>query len=188
MRDASLTLMCNPNSPSGTALTVPMLERLVDEVGGPFVLDEAYVDFADAHGLALARRRNVIVTRTLSKSYSLAGIRFGFAVADPALKLDGFFPLLLNAFGSWGGKVYGLPFDNYSGLLYYNACMLKEAGFDKPPATWDELAKVYAPKLTDKARNRYGYVLQSLRGETQSADSFMRMLWPFGGSLLLAIF
>ena len=62
--------------------------------------------------------------------------------------------------------------------------MLKEAGFDKPPATWDELAKVYAPKLTDKARNRYGYVLQSLRGETQSADSFMRMLWPFGGSLL----
>ncbi|MBC7799013.1 MAG: sugar ABC transporter substrate-binding protein, partial [Gemmatimonadaceae bacterium] len=110
------------------------------------------------------------------------------AVADPALKLDGFFPLLLNAFGSWGGKVYGLPFDNYSGLLYYNACMLKEAGFDKPPATWEELAKVYAPKLTDKARNRYGYVLQSLRGETQSADSFMRMLWPFGGSLLDANF
>lgn len=106
------------------------------------------------------------------------------ALADPALKLDGFFPLLLNAFGSWGGKVYGLPFDNYSGLLYYNACMLKEAGFDKPPATWEELAKVYAPKLTDRARNRYGYVLQSLRGETQSADSFMRMLWPFGGSLL----
>lgn len=110
------------------------------------------------------------------------------AVADPALKLDGFFPLLLDAFGSWGGKVYGLPFDNYSGLLFYNACMLKEAGFDKPPATWDELKNVYAPKLTDKARNRYGYVLQSLRGETQSADSFMRMLWPFGGSLLDAKF
>jgi histidinol-phosphate aminotransferase len=85
VRDASLTLMCNPNSPSGTTLAVPMLERLVDEVGGPFVLDEAYVDFADAHGLTLAQRRNVIVTRTLSKSYSLAGIRFGFAVADPAL-------------------------------------------------------------------------------------------------------
>jgi histidinol-phosphate aminotransferase len=85
VRDASLTLMCNPNSPSGTALSVPMLERLVSEIGGPFVLDEAYVDFADSHGLALAQRRNVIVTRTLSKSYSLAGIRFGFAVADPAL-------------------------------------------------------------------------------------------------------
>jgi histidinol-phosphate aminotransferase len=49
------------------------------------VLDEAYVDFADAHGLALARRPNVVVTRSLSKSYALAGVRFGFAVADPAL-------------------------------------------------------------------------------------------------------
>ncbi len=85
VRDAALTLMCNPNSPSGTAISVAMIERLVDEIGGPFVLDEAYVDFADAHGLALAQRRNVIVTRSLSKSYALAGIRFGFAVADPAL-------------------------------------------------------------------------------------------------------
>ena len=49
------------------------------------MIDEAYVDFADAHALPLARRKNVVVTRTLSKSYSLAGIRFGFGVADPAL-------------------------------------------------------------------------------------------------------
>lgn len=38
------------------------------------------------------------------------------ATTDPNLKLDGFFPLLLDAFGSWGGTTYGLPFDNYSGL------------------------------------------------------------------------
>jgi len=106
------------------------------------------------------------------------------SITDPNLNLEGFFPLLLEAFGSWGGKVYGLPFDNYSGLLFYNSCMLKEAGFDKPPETWDELLNVYAPKLTDPAKNRYAFALQSLRGETQSADSFMRVLWPFGGSLL----
>ncbi len=106
------------------------------------------------------------------------------SITDPNLNLKGFFPLLLDAFGSWGGKTYGLPFDNYSGLLFYNKCMLKDAGFDKPPATWDELADTYAPKLTDKDKKRYGYALQSLRGETQSADSFMRMLWPQGGSLL----
>jgi multiple sugar transport system substrate-binding protein len=110
------------------------------------------------------------------------------AITDPNLNLKGFFPLLLDAFGSWGGKVYGLPFDNYSGLLFYNACQLKDAGFDKPPATWDELLHVYAPKLTDPAKNHYVFALQSLRGETQSADSFMRMLWPFGGSLLNASF
>jgi len=51
------------------------------------------------------------------------------AITDPNLNLKGFFPLLLDAFGSWGGTVYGLPFDNYSGLLFYNKCMLKDAGF-----------------------------------------------------------
>ncbi|SNB68207.1 carbohydrate ABC transporter substrate-binding protein, CUT1 family [Arboricoccus pini] len=106
------------------------------------------------------------------------------SITDPKLDLKGFFPLLLDAFGTWGGTVYGLPFDNYSGLLFYNKCMLKDAGFDKPPATWDELLKTYAPKLTNKEKGTYAYVLQSRRGETQSADSFMRFLWPFGGSLL----
>ena len=105
-------------------------------------------------------------------------------ITDPNLNLKGFFPLLLDAFGSWGGTTYGLPFDNYSGLLFYNKCMLKDAGFDKPPATWDELMNTYAPKLTNADKKQYGYALQSLRGETQSADSFMRFLWPFGGSLL----
>lgn len=106
------------------------------------------------------------------------------AITDPNLNLKGFFPLLLSAFGSWDGKVYGLPFDNYSGLMFYNQCMLKDAGFDKPPATWDEVMNVYAPKLTKADKKQYAFALQSLRGETQSADSFMRFLWPFGGSLL----
>ncbi|HSK40492.1 MAG TPA: extracellular solute-binding protein, partial [Arenibaculum sp.] len=79
---------------------------------------------------------------------------------------------------------YGLPFDNYSGLLFYNRCMLEEAGFDGPPETWDELMTEYAPKLTDPANRKFAFALQSRRGETQSADSFMRVLWPFGGSLL----
>ena len=47
-------------------------------------------------------------------------------LADPNLNLPGFFPILLESFGTWDGKVYGLPFDNYSGLLFYNACQLKE--------------------------------------------------------------
>lgn len=105
-------------------------------------------------------------------------------LADPKLNLKGFFPLVLNSFGTWGSKVYGLPFDNYSGLMFYNKCMLKEAGFDKPPATWDELLKVYGPRLTKPDKGQYAFALQSRRGETQSADSFMRVLWPFGGSLL----
>lgn len=107
-------------------------------------------------------------------------------LADPELDMADFFPLVVNAFGGWNGTTYGLPFDNYSGLLFYNSCMLKDAGFDKPPETWAELKDVYGPALTKDGK--YAYALQSKRNETQSADSFARMLWPFGGSFLNAEF
>ncbi len=104
------------------------------------------------------------------------------ALTDPALDLNDFFPLLLNAFGTWNNIIYGLPFDNYSGLLFYNKCLLKEAGFDRPPNTWQELKDRYGPALTKD--NHFTFALQSHSGETQSCDSFMRFIWPFGGSLL----
>jgi multiple sugar transport system substrate-binding protein len=103
-------------------------------------------------------------------------------LADPNLNLDGFFPILLESFGTWDKKVYGLPFDNYSGLLYYNEAMLKEAGLDGPPKSWQDLYDTYGPALTKN--DKYAFALQSRRGETQSADSFMRVVWAFGGSLL----
>lgn len=83
--NAHLTFIANPNSPSGTALSAFALEQLADELSGPLVIDEAYADFADGNALPLAKRENVIVTRSLSKSYALAGVRFGYAVAAPAL-------------------------------------------------------------------------------------------------------
>jgi histidinol-phosphate aminotransferase len=83
--DANLTFLPNPNSPSGTVVRPADIERLLAQVGGPLVLDEAYADFAEWTGLSLGLRPNLIVTRSFSKAYSLAGIRFGFAVAEPAL-------------------------------------------------------------------------------------------------------
>jgi histidinol-phosphate aminotransferase len=83
--EAHLTFLANPNSPSGTMVSSAGLQRLVYSLRGPLVLDEAYVDFAECHALQLAKQPHVIVTRSLSKSYALAGIRFGYAVADPAL-------------------------------------------------------------------------------------------------------
>lgn len=103
-------------------------------------------------------------------------------IVDPDLDMDDFFPLVLDAFGSWDGTTYGLPFDNYSGLLFYNSCMLEEAGFDGPPQTWGDLKDTYGPALTKDGK--YAFALQSKRNETQSADSFARVLWPFGGSFL----
>jgi len=82
---ANLTFVANPNSPSGTTVASQNLDRLAAQLAGPLVIDEAYADFADENALSLAGKKNVIITRSLSKSYSLAGIRFGYAVADPAL-------------------------------------------------------------------------------------------------------
>lgn len=80
---ADLTFIANPNSPSGTMVDLAVVQHLA-ATHGPIVLDEAYADFASSNGLGLASK-NLIVSRTFSKSYALAGIRFGFAVADPAL-------------------------------------------------------------------------------------------------------
>ncbi|MEO8256331.1 MAG: histidinol-phosphate transaminase [Acidobacteriota bacterium] len=76
----------NPNSPSGTAVPVGEIEALAERTEALVLVDEAYADFADDNCLELpARRPNVLVTRTLSKGYGLAGLRFGYAVGDPAV-------------------------------------------------------------------------------------------------------
>ncbi len=76
--------LANPNAPSGTCVSVAEVEALARAFDGVVLVDEAYVDFADANCLELALRlRNVVVSRTMSKAYSLAGVRFGFAVTRP---------------------------------------------------------------------------------------------------------
>jgi histidinol-phosphate aminotransferase len=83
---ASLTIVCNPNAPSGSFINVDELASLADEAGGVLLIDEAYVDFAEKNCTALARDfDNVIILRSMSKGYSLAGLRFGYAIAQPDL-------------------------------------------------------------------------------------------------------
>jgi len=84
--DARVTFLCNPNSPSGTVVPLADIAALAGEVRGVLVVDEAYVDFAGQHALGLVGRcPNVLVLRTFSKSFSLAGLRCGLAFGDPAL-------------------------------------------------------------------------------------------------------
>lgn len=85
-----LIFVCNPNNPTGGALGKSELERFLDAVPPHILvaLDEAYFEYnrSDADGIELFRGRpNVVVLRTFSKAYGLAGIRVGYAVADPAV-------------------------------------------------------------------------------------------------------
>lgn len=79
-----LAFLPNPNSPSGTVLSAERILELAERLPCPLLVDEAYVDFAETNCVKLvARNEKIMVSRTLSKSYALAGLRFGFLVAQP---------------------------------------------------------------------------------------------------------
>jgi len=78
-----VTFVANPNSPSGTWVEPEAIAELAGRLDGVLVIDEAYVDFADGDCLGLLGRfANVMVLRSFSKSYSLAGVRLGYALAS----------------------------------------------------------------------------------------------------------
>ncbi len=80
-------VLANPNAPTGSAISIEQLRRLIDHSqGSVVVVDEAYVDFGAESAIQLVKEfPNALVVQTLSKSRSLAGLRVGFAVGDTGL-------------------------------------------------------------------------------------------------------
>jgi histidinol-phosphate aminotransferase len=79
-----LAYLANPNSPSGTMVPPEKVAELATRLPCPLLVDEAYVDFAETNCLSLvAENEKIMIARTLSKSYALAGLRFGYLVAQP---------------------------------------------------------------------------------------------------------
>lgn len=84
--NAALTLVTTPNAPSGRGYATKELDMFCQAQRGVVVLDEAYVDFAEANTLPLARKHpHVLVARTFSKAYSLCFQRVGYLVGHPEL-------------------------------------------------------------------------------------------------------
>lgn len=81
--DLPIFFLTNPNSPLGFSLRPEFVARLANHLKGILVVDEAYADFARWNCISLVREKpNLVVTRSLSKSYSLAGLRVGLAIAE----------------------------------------------------------------------------------------------------------
>lgn len=84
--DLRLVFLPNPNSPSGTFVPPERILELADRLPCPLLVDEAYVDFAEQNCVSLvAENEKIMVSRSLSKSYALAGLRFGFLIAQPQM-------------------------------------------------------------------------------------------------------
>lgn len=84
-----VVLLCSPNNPTGTALDLDVVEAVYAATSGVVVVDEAYAEFARAGTPSaltlLPGRERLIVSRTMSKAFALAGVRLGYLAADPAV-------------------------------------------------------------------------------------------------------
>lgn len=86
--DVSLFLLTNPNAPTSVLYPPETVAAFADSFPGVVIVDEAYADFAESNCIPLAARpgnENVIVMRTLSKSFSLAGLRLGYCIGPAPL-------------------------------------------------------------------------------------------------------
>lgn len=83
---AAITYLCSPNNPTGAPVARPSMERIVAGARGVVIIDEAYAEFAGSSVVDLAMRSDhVLVARTMSKAFGLAGLRIGYAIGHPAL-------------------------------------------------------------------------------------------------------
>jgi histidinol-phosphate aminotransferase len=88
----NLFFLTNPHAPSGRSFDQNEILRIANQINAILVIDEAYADFATYNSIPLLKQaKNIVITRTLSKSYSLAGARVGYALAHPEVidLLDG---------------------------------------------------------------------------------------------------
>jgi histidinol-phosphate aminotransferase len=85
----SVVLLASPNNPTGTALPLAQIESVYDAAPGMVVVDEAYAEFRQPETPSALRllpgRPRLVVTRTMSKAFALAGGRLGYLAADPAV-------------------------------------------------------------------------------------------------------
>ncbi|MGB0370967.1 MAG: histidinol-phosphate transaminase [Opitutales bacterium] len=83
---ANLFFLTSPNAPTGVAVPNSSIAQILEVFEGVLVVDEAYADFAEENAIALLKKYpNLVVTRTFSKSYGLAGLRVGLALGHPSL-------------------------------------------------------------------------------------------------------
>ena len=85
-RESDILYLDSPNNPTGFQFAKKDLQKLINEFQGIIIIDEAYVEFADYSAVQLAKKKdNLIVVRTLSKAFGLAGLRLGYFVANKEL-------------------------------------------------------------------------------------------------------
>ena len=83
---ADIIYICSPNNPTGSSASMERIETIADEFDGLVIVDQAYAEYSPNSLTHLVTRySNVLITRTMSKAFGMAGLRIGYAIGNPAL-------------------------------------------------------------------------------------------------------
>ncbi len=83
---AVITYLCSPNNPTGTSLRRADIDEIISNARGTVIIDQAYAEFSESPLTDLASEHdNVLITRTMSKAFGLAGLRIGYGIGSPQL-------------------------------------------------------------------------------------------------------
>jgi len=108
-RDAKMVILALPNNPTGTTIPIEEIEEIAQNINGIFVVDEAYFEFSKKTAISLLDKYdNIIIIRTLSKAFGLAGLRLGYLLTNE--KIAGAvqkakLPFSVGIFGQIAGEV-----------------------------------------------------------------------------------
>jgi histidinol-phosphate aminotransferase len=108
-RDAKMVVLALPNNPTGTTITIEEIEEIAKKINGIFVVDEAYFEFSGQTAISLLDKYdNIIIIRTLSKAFGLAGVRLGYLLTNPEIAgavQKAKLPFSVGIFGQIAGEI-----------------------------------------------------------------------------------
>jgi histidinol-phosphate aminotransferase len=108
-KDAKMVILALPNNPTGTTITIEEIEDIAKKINGIFVVDEAYFEFSGQTAISLLDKYdNIIIIRTLSKAFGLAGVRLGYLLTNPEIAgavQKAKLPFSVGIFGQIAGEI-----------------------------------------------------------------------------------
>jgi histidinol-phosphate aminotransferase len=108
-KDAKLVVLALPNNPTGTTISIDKIEEIAQNINGIFVVDEAYFEFSQKTAISLLDRYdNIIIIRTLSKAFGLAGLRLGYLLTNAEIASavqKAKLPFSVGIFGQIAGEI-----------------------------------------------------------------------------------
>ncbi len=108
-KDAKMVILALPNNPTGTTISIDKIEEIAKNINGIFVVDEAYFEFSKKTAISLLDKyNNIIIIRTLSKAFGLAGLRLGYLLTNAEIAgavQKAKLPFSVGIFGQIAGEV-----------------------------------------------------------------------------------